>query len=335
MPTDDTPRKRKLSAIMFTDMSGYSAKFHDNEESAIKLLEKYTLLITSIVKEFEGKVLKIVGDGFLVDFSSAVNAVQCALKIQDECYQHNKKNPNEKLLIRIGVHLGDVVIMEDDIIGDGVNIASRIEPFADPGGICISRDVYSQVQGKLDIQVVSLGPTELKNIKNKVEIYKILVESVAEISSDMRDKNRFFRTNYSKTFKFLFLFAIILVCAMLLQVTRSSNLSSRKNVAGVMKQLGPERALLFLSNALQDPDWQVRGTAAQALGELKEIRATEVLIAALKDKVPFVRRSAAWALGETQDSRASEALVGLMNDSDAEVRKNAAKALVKIAERKP
>ena len=331
MSGDETLRKRKLSAIMFTDLKGYSEKIRENETLTVKILEKYQGFINSRVSQFEGKVLKTAGDGFLVDFSSAVNAVQCAVKIQEECYRHNRENPGEQLQIRIGIHLGDVVIMEDDIIGDGVNIAARIEPLADPGGICISRDVYNQIQGKLDIQLVSLGPRDLKNIKDKVEIYKILVDSMADISSPLHGKNRFFRTTYSGTFKLLFLLAIILVCAMLLQANWNSSRTSRKNVANVMKQMGPERALSFLSNALQDPEWQVRGTAAQTLGELKENRASEVLIAALKDRSPFVRRSAAWALGEIKDPRASEALAALIKDSDAEVRKDAARALVKIA----
>ena len=183
MAEKDYSRKRKLSAIMFTDLKDFSKKMQADEAGTLVLLEKYNSIIKTDVKKYEGEIVKTVGDAFLVDFSSAVNAVQCALTIQEDCRFYNKGKPEEtNILIRIGIHIGDVVLLENDIMGDAVNIASRIEPFADPGGICISRDVYNQIQGKLQVQTICLGAKELKNIKDRVEIYKILVDSLLYVS---------------------------------------------------------------------------------------------------------------------------------------------------------
>lgn len=189
MAEKDYSRKRKLSAIMFTDLKDFSKKMQADEAGTLVLLEKYNSIIKTDVKKCEGEIVKTVGDAFLVDFSSAVNAVQCALTIQEDCRFYNKGKPEEtNILIRIGIHIGDVVLLENDIMGDAVNIASRIEPFADPGGICISRDVYNQIQGKLQVQTICLGAKELKNIKERVEIYKILVDSLLYISPSFEAK---------------------------------------------------------------------------------------------------------------------------------------------------
>ena len=121
----------------------------------------------------------MIGDAFLVSFTTVANAVRCAIDIQECFAKYNESAAEkEKILLRIGIHMGDIIVKDDDVFGDGVNIASRIEPLAEPGGICISQEVYNLVRHKLDLQVVSLGPKELKNIKEKIEIYEILVGSI-------------------------------------------------------------------------------------------------------------------------------------------------------------
>jgi len=163
---EDDDSKRKLSAIMFTDMKGYSAEMGRDEERTIKKAWRYERAIRSIIKEHHGRVVKTIGDAIMGDFDSAVNAVRSAAAIQDFL----KK---EDIKIRIGIHLGDVVHKAGDIFGEGVNIASRLESICEPGSTYISEDVYNQVKGKVPIKFESLGSKPLKNIESPPKVYKI------------------------------------------------------------------------------------------------------------------------------------------------------------------
>jgi len=158
--------KRKLSAIMFTDMKGYSAEMNRDEEATLKKLWRYEKAMKSIVKEHDGRVVKTIGDAIMGDFSSAVNAVKASLEIQ-------RLLKKEDIKIRIGIHLGDVIHKGGDIFGDGVNIASRIESICEPGEIYISEDVYSQVKGKIHVNFENLGNRPLKNIESPPRVYRI------------------------------------------------------------------------------------------------------------------------------------------------------------------
>ena len=143
---------RKLAAIMLTDMVGYSAIAQKNEELSLELLEKHREILRSILPLHNGKEIKTIGDAFLLEFGSALDAVICSIAIQEEFQKYNDSCPaDRKILLRIGIHLGDIVSRDGDIYGDGVNISSRIEPLARPGGICISEDVARQVQGKINM----------------------------------------------------------------------------------------------------------------------------------------------------------------------------------------
>jgi len=163
---EDEDSKRKLSAIMFTDMKGYSAEMGRDEERTIKKAWRYERAIRSIIKEHHGRVVKTIGDAIMGDFDSAVNAVRSATAIQEFL----KK---EDITIRIGIHLGDVVHKAGDIFGEGVNIASRLESICEPGSIYISEDVYNQVKGKVKVKFESLGSRPLKNIESPPKVYKI------------------------------------------------------------------------------------------------------------------------------------------------------------------
>jgi TolB-like protein/class 3 adenylate cyclase len=168
--------QRRLSVIMFTDMVGYSALTQKDEALALRLLEEHRQILRSIFLKRGGKEIKTIGDAFLVEFSSALDATQSAIEIQRELFERNRAAQDvHPIQIRIGLHVGDVVFKERDVYGDGVNIASRIEPLAEPGGICISEDVARQIQNKIEYPLVGIGKGELKNIDLTVNLYRIVL----------------------------------------------------------------------------------------------------------------------------------------------------------------
>jgi len=170
---------RKLTAIMFTDIKGFSQKMAKNETIAFELLKTHDALLRVLAAKFDGRVIKSIGDSFMIDFASAVNAVRCAMEAQKRFSHFNKdKSELDKIEIRVGIHLGDVIIRDEDIIGDGVNIASRIEAMAGPNRIWISQDVYQQIRNKIELRVFPLGPQQLKNIPEPIEVYEILIDSI-------------------------------------------------------------------------------------------------------------------------------------------------------------
>ena len=174
---------RKLAAIMFTDIRGFSRKMGENETVAMALLRAHDAMMRELVEKHGGRVIKSIGDSFMVDFSSAVNAVKCAVEAQQIFWYYNKgKTELDKIEIRIGIHLGDVISDGRDIYGDGVNVASRIEAITQPNRICISQDIYNQVKNKMPIQAFSLGLAEFKNIAEPIEVYEVLIESIPELS---------------------------------------------------------------------------------------------------------------------------------------------------------
>lgn len=175
MPTERT-EQRKLAAIMFTDMVGYSALVQKNEALALKLLEEHRQLLRPLFREHEGKEIKTIGDAFLVEFISTLEAIRCAAEIQKVLKDHNASSGQSfKIQIRVGLHMGDVVYRENDVFGDGVNIASRIEPLAKPGGICLSQQVYDQVHNKFAGKFIKLGAVDLKNIQAPLNIYRLVL----------------------------------------------------------------------------------------------------------------------------------------------------------------
>jgi len=163
---------------MFTDVVGYSSIAEKDEIRAFKLLGEHRSLLQSVFSKHEGHVVKTMGDGFLVEFASAVEAVNCAVETQKEMGRFNSPRvPSEKLLIRIGIHVGDIIQTQEDVLGDAVNVASRIVPLAEPGGICITRQVVDQIERRVEYQIIKMGTRELKNIQRSVELYKVVVPS--------------------------------------------------------------------------------------------------------------------------------------------------------------
>mgnify|MGYP006113576833 FL=1 len=166
------PIERKLAAVMFTDIVGFTKIMTASEDTAINILHAQDEIFNPLLKQHNGNLLKKMGDGLLIEFSSAVNAVECALKIQDSIKNHNQAD-GEEFHIRIGIHLGDVLMLGDDILGDGVNIASRIEPLASPDGICITEAVHQSIKSKLKIDAKRISEVDLKHIDDKYTIYKL------------------------------------------------------------------------------------------------------------------------------------------------------------------
>lgn len=170
----DLDMERKLTAIMFTDIVGYSKIMSTNEKRGLELLNSQSELVLPIIKNFNGKILKKMGDAFFVDFSSSINAIECGVEIQKALkYYNSSKDYEKKLLLRIGLHIGDVFIKEGDLFGEGINVAARLEPLAEPGGICMSQAFYDSVKVKSDFSAVRIGDVALKNILSKYTIYKI------------------------------------------------------------------------------------------------------------------------------------------------------------------
>ncbi|HUB68478.1 MAG TPA: adenylate/guanylate cyclase domain-containing protein, partial [Candidatus Methylacidiphilales bacterium] len=174
MDAATTSPQYSLAAIVFTDIVGFSRLMSENEAETLPRAKAELARLREICERHNGNVLKSTGDGLLMHFTSAVQAVACALEIQ-------KPAPSDDgqplLQHRIGIHLGDVSLEDGDVMGDGVNIAARLQTQADPGGICISKTVYDVVKNRLAIQATFLGPRELKNISEAVPIYKILIEA--------------------------------------------------------------------------------------------------------------------------------------------------------------
>ncbi len=167
----------KLSAIMFTDIKGFSRRMGESEQLTLKLLRDHNRIMRYLVRKHRGKIIKGTGDGFLIDFDSAVVALQCAVEAQQRFLRYNDdKAESDRILVRMSVSLGEVMIVEGDLFGDEVNIAARIQQLADPGGICITREIYERVKSKLSLLTVNMGPQALKNIRQPIEIYKVLIK---------------------------------------------------------------------------------------------------------------------------------------------------------------
>jgi TolB-like protein/class 3 adenylate cyclase/cytochrome c-type biogenesis protein CcmH/NrfG len=167
---------RKLAAIMFTDMVGYSALTQRNEALALALVAEQQRLLRPILAQHDGREVKGTGDGYLVEFASALQAVSCAIDMQRAMVEYNSSAaPERRIQIRIGLHLGDVVVRDGDVFGDGVNIAARIEPLAEAGGICMTRPVHDQVHNKIDVPLVPIGQPQLKNIQVPIDVYRVVL----------------------------------------------------------------------------------------------------------------------------------------------------------------
>ena len=166
--------ERRLGAVMFTDVVGYSSLTSADEARALRLLEDHRTALRPVIGRHHGTEVKTIGDAFLVEFASAVEAVNCAVEMQEAMVRLNAtRRPTDRLQIRVGIHVGDIVHSKGDVLGDAVNVAARVEPLAEPGGICITRQVVDNVERKVNLKLVKLGTRDLKNISHPIEVYKV------------------------------------------------------------------------------------------------------------------------------------------------------------------
>ena len=166
--------KRRLTCILAADAVGYSQQMGLDEENTIRVLSAHRAVIDGIITFHGGRIISTAGDSVLAEFSSVVEAVRCAVEIQEALKTRNDALPDKSQMhFRVGVNLGDVVVKNDDLLGDGVNVAARLETLAEPGGICISSSVYDQITGKLDLGFQDIGEQALKNISRPIRVYRV------------------------------------------------------------------------------------------------------------------------------------------------------------------
>ena len=178
--------KRKLTTIFSADVAGYSRLMGEDEAATVKTLEQYKGIMSELIRQHRGHVVDSPGDNLLAEFTSVVDAVQCAVATQKELQARNTELPeHRRMQFRIGVNLGDVIEEESRIYGDGVNIAARLESLADPGGICVSKTAFDQIETKLPFGYEYLGEQAVKNIVKPVGAYKVLLEPRVTISEKL------------------------------------------------------------------------------------------------------------------------------------------------------
>jgi adenylate cyclase len=170
--------ERKLTAILCADVHGYSRLMGEDEKATLQKLNSYRKIIDSLIEQHSGRFVNSAGDSVLAEFASVVNAVECAVEIQTALKTENANlPPARRMEFRIGINLGDVMVEGEQIYGDGVNVAARLESLADPGGICISRTVHENIRNKLPLNYEDLGEQSVKNIAEPVRVYRVLPET--------------------------------------------------------------------------------------------------------------------------------------------------------------
>ena len=184
--------KRKLTAILSADVKGYSRLMGENEAETVKTLTAYRKIMGELIQQHRGRVIDSPGDNILAEFASVVDAVQCSVAAQNEFKARNAELPeNRRMEFRIGVNLGDVIEEENRIYGDGVNIAARLEALADPGGICISKTAFDQIETKLPLGYEYLGEQTVKNIAKPVGAYRVLMDPRVTVAGAKEKKPSF------------------------------------------------------------------------------------------------------------------------------------------------
>jgi len=186
--------ERKLTAILCADVYGYSRLMGEDEKATLYALTSYRKIIDSLIEQHRGRFVNSAGDSVLAEFSSVVNAVECAVEIQTALKSENASlSPERRMEFRIGVNLGDVMVEGEQIYGDGVNVAARLESLAEPGGICISNTVHDQVSTKLALSYADLGEQQVKNIAKPVRVFRVLLDGAVARRTTLQIPRRYWR----------------------------------------------------------------------------------------------------------------------------------------------
>src|SRR5216683_1677052 len=186
--------ERKLAAILCADVHGYSRLMGEDEEATFRTLSSHRKIIDALIEQHHGRFVNSAGDSVLAEFASVVNAVQCGIEIQTAIKAENADVPPERQMeFRIGINLGDVIIDGEQIYGDGVNVAARLESLADPGGICISHTVHDQLGNKLALGHEDLGEQSVKNIAKPIRVFRVLPAGAASPRTTQRVARHYVR----------------------------------------------------------------------------------------------------------------------------------------------
>src|SRR6202007_771159 len=185
MSTEGPNVQRRLAAVLAADVVGYSRLMEVDETGTLARLKTVRLeLIDPAITKCKGRIIKTTGDGLLVEFQSVTEALRCAVDFQERMARRNRDMAASRaLLYRIGINLGDVIVEDDDIFGDGVNVAGRLESLAEPGGICISAAVRDQVADRLPVGFEDLGEQHVKNIRRPIRVFKVMLNGPANASA--------------------------------------------------------------------------------------------------------------------------------------------------------
>jgi len=290
MTENSTQSKRQLAAIMFTDMVGYSQQMQKDEANALKLLEKQWEIVEPILNEFGGNRIKIIGDAFYTQFHSVLKALKCALEVQRILSSYNAtRHFEEHVTLRIGIHLGDIEIKDGDAYGDGVNIAARIEPLAEPGGIAITEDVHRQVVNKIEYSFKPLGKPELKNIHQRFEVYQVILpwqdrrkkqDPNFTVDKDRRRQSQM----HSKTLKNKngpkqSTGRPVIYGVMIAMVIMATVFLYKNNMSSLNRELGRSIAVLPFENMTEQPgsDYFSDGITEDIISALSEINGLRVI----------------------------------------------------------
>jgi class 3 adenylate cyclase len=282
MPTNQDKVIRKLRAILSADVKGYSLLMADDEAFTIKTLKEYRGIMSGHIQQHTGRVVDAPGDNMLAEFASAVEAVQCAVDIQKALKMKNENFPeNKRLQFRIGVNIGDIVQDGDSIYGAGVNVAARIEGLADPGGICISRNAYDHIKDKLKFGYEYLGDHEVKNIKDPVRVYKVLMGS--------EDAGKLIGEKPTPSPKnWVILAAVVTAIVLLITLWQFYQTESESTE-------NPSIAVLPFENMSNDPEQEYfsDGMTDELIGDLAKIK--DILVITYADKpneaIQYIKKS--------------------------------------------
>jgi TolB-like protein/class 3 adenylate cyclase len=275
---------------MFTDMVGYSQQMQKDEGNALKLLEKQWEIVEPILQEFGGKRIKTIGDAFYTQFHSVLKALKCALEVQRILSSYNAtRHFEEHVTLRIGIHLGDIEIKDGDAYGDGVNIAARIEPLAEPGGIAITEDVHRQVVNKIEYSFKPLGKPELKNIHQRFEVYQVILpwqdrrkkqDPNFTVDKDRRRQSQM----HSKTLKNKngpkqSTSRPVIYGVMIAMVIMATVFLYKNNMSSLNRELGRSIAVLPFENMTEQPgsDYFSDGITEDIISALSEINGLRVI----------------------------------------------------------